>query len=270
MVDKFLRYSKYLILAVSLTIAIFFIFDIVAGRTTLFHTSHHKRLYTQDFSLYGAARITQTIQSKYPGLHRVEIYFNNQGDQRKGTVVFRLKQSCGDSADLKTIFTPQSEIVDNEFHPFSFEPIDNSANRQYCIVLEAENLTEADEVGIFTSSTDMYPAGEATFEEDNTTVENIDEAQSHSSVSLVYKVWLPVVFNQVAPNQSQSDIGFQLYYNGRIADTIAVLLSQLTAQKPYLFGSVWFYIILFGSYFAVIILLWLTVFKARSSCIDRE
>jgi hypothetical protein len=268
MVDKFPPYFKYLILAVFPTIVVFFIiFWIFTGRTTLFHTSYHKRLYTNEISLYGAAKITQTIQSKYPGLHRVDIYFYNRGNQKKGAVIFRLKESCDASTDLRTISIQQSEIVGNEFHPFVFEPLDSSVNRQYCIVLETENLSEADEIGIFTSLIDVYPAGEAVFEKD-TALENIDEAQDHSSVSLMLRIWLPIILNQTDINQYQSDIGFQLYYKGQIVDTIAALLTQLTAQKPFLLGRVWFYILLFGFYFAMIIVLWLTVFKARSNSID--
>jgi hypothetical protein len=244
---------------------------VALDRTSLFHSSHHKKLYSDLYPLSGDAKIAQDFMSKYPGLYRIDIYFENRGDESKGEVLFRLKESCDASDDLETFVIPASGIVDGEFQPFVFEPIDNSAYRDFCIVLESDVVDKSDELGVYASWVDTYPEGTAIYREDTILKENDDifrddksEFQNEVTSSPTYNVWLPIIIrSEVDLSNIQSDIGFQLYYNGRILETLKVLLTRLSAHKPYLFGISWFYIFLFVFYWLTIVLFWLLVFKTR-------
>ena len=175
------------------------------------------------------------------------------------------------SDDLETFVIPSSNIVDGEFQPFVFEPIDNSAYHDFCIVLESDVVDKSNELGVYASWVDTYPEGTANYRKDTILKDNDDifrddksELQNEVTSSPTYNVWLPIIIRSEAGlTNIQADIGFQLYYNGRILETLKVLLNYLSAHKPYLFGIPWFYIFLFVLYFIILVLFWLLVFKTR-------
>lgn len=261
MVDRFFRYRSFYLIFLCLTIIIILAAWIVTQRTSLMHTSHHPRLYDNKLPLSGNAHISQNFEAKYPGLYRIDIYFENQGIQNNHTVNFHLKQSCDNLEDVETFTVSQSAIVDKEFYPFVFDhPLDDSANKSYCLILDTNNLKKSDQVSVYAGLSDTYLEGEASYQEDTIT-KIIDNESNNSIVSAKYKVWLPLIINQTQKYQAQSDIAFQLYYQGKVVDTSKTLLAQLASQKPFLFGTIGFYLIIFGVYIVLVIALWYLVFK---------
>ena len=115
-------------------------------------------------------------------------------------------------------------------------------------------------MGVYASLSDIYLEGDATYEK-NTILEDHKDIPSDATIALEHRVWLPMIIKQ-PDYQSQFDIGFQLYYRGRTADTLKVLLAQLAAEKPYVWGTPGFYLILLGLYIIVLIMLWYLVWKA--------
>lgn len=264
--DRILRARKHALSVILMMIVGLLALWFVLGRTSLFHTSHYRRLYsTEVYPLSGNARLTQDFESVYPGLYRVDIYFKNPGGNNGGEVIFRLKDFCAAPVDLETIVVPTSDIADGEFHPFVFSPINETVNRRFCIVLETRSSESPAQLGVYASNIDAYLDGAARYKR-NTILEDTgdkSEIKSTLAFSPTQFIWIPIVAKNDTSDFLVFDIGFQLYYDGPVLDTMKVLLTRLAANKPYFFGASWFYVVLFAVYLIGLIWLGFLAFKTK-------
>lgn len=194
--------------------------------------------------LFQNKSLEQSFVANYPGLAGIDILFK-RNDQAAGgqNVVFHLKNSCVSENDIVTLSGQISTSEDLAFHSFTFAPLDDSAGRTYCLLLEAPEATRENPVWLQLSNGDLYPAGTFTIHQAIEPDQN--KALSPASLtgentSSTYKVYLPMVLNQ-SNNPYRHDIGFQLHYKGRLIPTLQQLLARLTQNKPYPLGQVWFY-----------------------------
>ena len=226
------------------------------SRVSLFHTTHRQEIYSgKIYDLTGNARITQEFLARYPGLNRIDIYFDRQNTENNNRVRFLLKTSCNAAEDLKIFEVPVSNIIAGEPYAFDFPPIDDSAGQRFCFMLEMFPSSDTTELGVYGTNADAYPDGGATYRP-NTISTEADQLRDSVVHSPTHVVWLPIIERSRIKDSEEFDIGFQLYYRGRLDETINVLLLYLSAHKPYIGTEPGFYLILFIVYLAGLIFFW--------------
>lgn len=252
---------KYWYFILALFIASYIVYQLFLGRTSIFETVYYSPLYATDiYFLNGDAQISQEFEAIYPGLYRIDLYFANQQSETSGEIVFQLKPHCAALTAIETITIEPSSVVSKVAWPIIFEPLDDSAGRKYCIVVESRSTETRSSFGVYASGVDVYPGGKAKYKTNS--IEPSPDSNEDKTV-LQYRTWLPLV--QKAPNIAPQsfDISFTLHYNGSTISTLQALLRQLTANKPYLFGQPTFYLFLLLLYVGLIVGLWFVVLKGK-------
>lgn len=77
----------------------------------------------------GSASIGQTFTAEYNGLSRIELHLATYGRRNKGPLVFHLRASPADDADLITVTIDAGEVSDHAYQVFEFPPLRRSAGR---------------------------------------------------------------------------------------------------------------------------------------------
>lgn len=234
------------------------------GRLALFQSSSlidfgldpARELYQQNaLWLSAGAEVRQEFVSEYPGLSQIDIFlFTREKLDDELTLALHLKESCDSPGDLRRVAVAVAADESNGevFYPFTFFPIDESTDQKLCFVLEPL-LVPGDKkaAGVWASSADVYPAGEAFYEAPLQEVEPRpdDAAEVRLTRSkFKHKIFLPVIYAAQKSLPPSFDVGFQLHYRGRPLDTISVFGARLVEHKPYFWGSPWFYIFLLVIY----------------------
>jgi hypothetical protein len=197
--------------------------------------------------LFGKKQIEQTFVANYPGLAQIDILFReNVGLNGRQQVVFHLKDTCASEKHIFQASVDLPPLIEPTFYPFAFPPLDDSAGRPYCLVLEAPAATQENAIRLQLSQGDLYPHGQSKVH--NPEPEQANQAGSASLSTLSqandrpYKVYLPIVMNEpVEESVTFEDIGFLLHYNGLLLPTIQRFIVRLTANKPFIWGTAWFY-----------------------------
>lgn len=234
------------------------------GSLSLLHTSHKPLDTTILYPLWEDARVSQSFEATYPGLSRIDLAISKQG-QNGGEIIFHLKRNCADEANLRRVVVDLAEIGEGQPTSFPFSPVYDSAGEAFCLMLEAGTSLEPDQIRVYASGTDTYLAGRAYYEA-NTSTENSETKIPEESdqiyrrtLSPTYFIWLPFVAKSDPYDLAESDIVFELHYDGARLNTLNTLLTQLSAHKPYLFGQSWFYIFIFIVYGFSLVLFWIVV-----------
>ncbi|MCB0210943.1 MAG: hypothetical protein KDJ52_16505 [Anaerolineae bacterium] len=213
---------------------------------TLQSVYYHPRYASAVYTLSGNAHVSQAFKADYPGLDRIDLFFQHQGAGEDGTILFQLKDSCTSEQTITTIAIDYATIVDEQPQPFRFPPLDDSANRAYCFIVTSQS-TDQTAMGIYGSSyADTYPFGQANYQT-NTLPTGETETPTRA---FAHHAWLPMIYH--ATNVLETfDIGFTLHYNGPAETTLQTLLTRLAANKPFLFGRAGFYIFLLVLYLVI-------------------
>ena len=255
-----MRKKHWSIIILLLIIASGSVYQLLWGRISNFDTVYYSPLYSTDiYFLAGDAQITQEFEAEYPGLSRIELYFENQANNNSNEVVFHLKQQCDAAEDIETFTVKQVSIVSKQAFPLTFSPLDDSAGRRYCIVVESKSDEVNSSLGVYASGVDTYPRGSATYKSNTIALPN------SSAVALTNQIWLPIVQKTQPVVQHPFDIGFKLYYNGKTGATLQTLLRQLAAYKPGPLGQPMFYIFLLLLYGGLIAILWVVILKVQKN-----
>ena len=243
-----------LVVGLMLVLAIFLAIWLLTGRLRLFDTASRVELgfeerteqYQQQILwLARGAQAQQEFVSKYPGLFRVDLFLTGlaQVDQEID-LLFHLRESCDSAADLRTVQVTVSNTApkDNISYPITFLPIDESAGRTYCFLIEPEVGPEPNNrIGVYASSMDLYGQGRAAYQPPPETSVP-PQAAPEAAVSAPYRLYLPLIMVAPAdPNQADFDVSFHLHYRGRPLETISLFLTYLVQAKPLVWGSSWFY-----------------------------
>jgi hypothetical protein len=73
-------------------------------------------------------------------------------------------------------------------------------------------------------------------------------------MALPYKIYLPLVSRagNTGDSTPRADIGFLLHYNGLPGPTLQTFAARLTANKPFVWGTVGYYVGLLLAYLALL------------------
>ena len=100
--------------------------------------------------LTGGQVYGQTFQATAPSLCRVDVLFATFGQVNTPDLIFRLKESLTSEMDLVTQTVSASLLHDNRFYPFTFDPLPDSASKQYYFSVESPDAVRGDAVGLWT------------------------------------------------------------------------------------------------------------------------
>ena len=102
----------------------------------------------------------QTFHAAFSGLYRVDVLLATYARQNHGPVLFHLSEGSGGS-DLVAIEVEAAQVRDNAFHRFVFEPIADSAGREFFFHFEAPGAAPGNAITIWQADFDAYPSGRA-------------------------------------------------------------------------------------------------------------
>lgn len=170
--------------------------------------------------LIAPAIIGQTFTAEYQGLSLVQVRFATLARANTGPVIFHLRASPEATNDLFTTTIEATDLEDNAYYTFEFPPIRDSAGRSFYFCLEAPEAEHGNAITVWGATEDFYPAGEAV-------LRGLEE-------------------------RSVRDLAFRLGYDPPLGTRGGILLDNLVANKPSLWGDKWLYILLAAAYLALL------------------
>jgi hypothetical protein len=230
------------------------------GRLTLFRTAEQFSSRSMEpIKLENGVKAGQPFVAHYPGLYRIDVLLTTFGHRDVPDLVFHLQADGPGGEELFTTSVDGAAIVDNAFQPFTFPPLDDSAGRRYFFYLESPGASQADALGVLVSSGDRDPEGSLYVTRSRETPANRGSTiLATPAAHFTHKVFLPLVAVSTGPEGwlPLQDIGFTAHYKGRPLETILTFFGRLAANKPLLWGSPWFYLLLLVLY--LVLLIWFT------------
>ncbi len=158
--------------------------------------------------IMGQESLGQTFFAPYNGLYQIKVMLSDYGRHNTGPVYFRLKTGPQAAEALVERVIPSELIVGDYLYSLTFDPILDSAGKTYYFELEAPQATTDNAITAYVRLTANYAGGTA------------------------YRAGQPI----------EGDLVFNVYFHARGLGDVAVLLSQMTAQKPALWGNGYFYV----------------------------
>jgi|GEM_PF-1948954 len=246
-----------------------------SGRFSLFQTSSYMSLYGLSrehlyrghvFLLTPDSKVKQSFVSKYPGLYKISVLLTSQGKLNQDIdLVFHLRESCDTQYDLRRVGTSisASDFDGDMFYAFTFEPLDDSIDHEFCFILNAnlEQNNNKDTLGVRASGVDVYSEGKAFYDtppKETEAITTVEPIANHPEYK--HKFFLPLIQSEpMDVDKLDTDVEFQLHYNGRPLETIGVFIRRLTNHKPYFFNSPEFYAFLVVIYLSGLFFLIRTV-----------
>jgi len=119
-----------------------------------------------------------------------------------------------------TITLDAADVEDNAFYRFEFPPIRGLADRSFYFFLEAPDAEPDNAITVWGGTEDFYPDGEAV-------LEGLED-------------------------RGVRDLTFRLGYDPPLAVKVGILLDNLAANKPSLWGDRWFYVVLVAAYLSLL------------------
>lgn len=173
----------------------------------------------------GPITIGQTFTAPYNGLCRIDVMMATYARQNTRDVIFHLRQSPEEVVDLVEIVVIASEIEDNTFRPFTFDPIRDSAGRSYYFYLESPLSVPGDALTVWGCFEDTYPDGQG--------------FRNH--------------------RRGAGDLAFLTHYQPSLLEKAGILLDRLAENKPLFWGDRRFYAMLGLLYLSLFAFFWVAV-----------
>jgi len=173
----------------------------------------------------GPITIGQTFTAPYNGLYHIDVMMATYARQNTQDVIFHLRQSPEEEVDLVEIVVNASEIEDNTFRPFTFDPIRDSAGRSYYFFFESPLSVPGDAVTIWGCFADKYPNGQG--------------VRNH--------------------RPGAGDLTFLTHYRPGLLEKAGILLDRLAEKKPLFWGDRRFYAVLGLLYLSLFAFFWVAV-----------
>ena len=170
----------------------------------------------------------QSFLAPYDNLDQIDIYVLVPSETLGYDVVFKLFQlpsavdNLSDAVLLFEVTVSADNFADQTWHTFPVPVIPNSSGIQYAFTLEAPDVTEAQAIRLTGVSKDAYQNGTA--------------------------------FVQGQP--FDVDVRFNSCYDLTIGEKIGITLTQLTNERPSLWGRGLFYVVILAIYGGLIVLLY--------------
>ncbi len=115
---------------------------------------------TRGSELTGEQSAGQTFYSIDKRLHRISILlanFHNRPNDKD--IVFRLREEGSDN-DIRTVTINASQVKDNVFQDFTFEPIKDSFGKKYYFFIESPDSIPGNAITYRYNTVDEYPSGD--------------------------------------------------------------------------------------------------------------
>lgn len=158
----------------------------------------------------GSQSVGQTFKAPYNGLYRIEVFLADYGRRNTGQVVFRLKPVRELPIVLVEKTFAAEEIRGDVIYAITFEPLSDSAGRVYYFELESPEAVSGNAITAYIRPHDPYPEGNAFW-----------RGQAHPG-----------------------DLVFIAHFQPTAWERVLALFNQITANKPWPWNSVAFYIVL--------------------------
>jgi len=155
--------------------------------------------------LVAGRRFGQTFRAPFSGLYRVDVLLATYARRNEHPVLFHLSDGPG-GPTLVTIEVEAARIQDNAFHRFVFEPIPDSAGREFYFSLEAPQAEPGNAITVWQTDFDSYPHGRA----------YIDDSPT------------------------EGDLAFVAYYRSSPAEVWNALAERVRTWHPLLWRARWF------------------------------
>ena len=214
---------------------------------SLYQSAYYGKLYnTHLLWLTSGSEVRQEFVANYPGLNQVDVFVKSLNPAVPTEITFQLRQTCQSQSDLRkqVVVQPQDKIEGQIFYSFTFDPLEESTDQEYCFILTANTEGGEKVIGVLTGEGNVYPAGQAFYQEPsfgkNSDKPKITPAPQLYSEGKI-RLFLPIIQAQL-PSNENLDVAFQLHYQGSRFETSRVFFNRLAEHKSYFWGSPGFYI----------------------------
>lgn len=102
--------------------------------------------------------VVQSFTARRDGLSRIDVKVGTYARVNTGTLTLHLREHP-DGPDIRSLAVDVSKLRDNAYLPFTFEPIWDSADRQYYLVLTSSGSREGNAVTVWASRCDCLSDG---------------------------------------------------------------------------------------------------------------
>ena len=181
----------------------------------------YRTLYTVQLSgrnhageLGEASLVCQTFVADYSRLSQVEVRLVTFGEQldSEGQLRLHLRATPASTTDLATATAELTEIEDNSFEIFAFDPVRASVGQELAFCLQLEGVYGSTSLSVGGTTADTYPQGGAHFD--------------------------------AAEGLGMQDLAFRIQYTLTVRERFQRVAERLTEAKPYLLAQPWVYVIL--------------------------
>src|SRR5262249_28869399 len=105
-------------------------------------------------------RFGQTFTAPENNVGAISLLMGKLNQATMGQLVLHLRQSPKGKDDLRRVSVPLSEIANNQWHTFYFDPIPDSAGQSYFFVMELVGTPPRQPlVVLWTATEDLLPGG---------------------------------------------------------------------------------------------------------------
>jgi len=166
----------------------------------------------------GSITFGQVFTAPYDGLYRIDVLMATYARENTHDVIFHLRSRPQGESDLVKMTINAREIEDNQFRPFIFDPIRDSAGKSYYFFFDSPDSEPGDAITVWGTIKNLYREGRP--------------FRNHRA--------------------GGGDLVFLAYYQPSTLDKVDILLDRLAANKPLFWGDRRFYLLLALLYMALL------------------
>jgi flagellar biosynthesis protein FliQ len=105
--------------------------------------------------------VGQTFIARHDGLNGIEVLLATYARLNSEPVVFHLRLSPESTSDLRTMTISASDMADNDYYLFAFDPVRDSNGQQFYYFLNSPTSTSGNAITAWLGSWDSYQDGSA-------------------------------------------------------------------------------------------------------------
>ncbi len=181
---------------------------------------------TAEQQIYGERIVSQIFVSPRANLNRIDLMFQTYQRSNSHDVILKLFEVSENTDNLwqnlnivQEFSVNASLLTDRVWHPFTFEPIANSAHKTYLIQIQSPHAMPGNAITVGGIEWDTYAPGLAF----------------------------------LGPTPVRADITFRACYPMTMFEKLQVLAHQITQNRPAMWGNATFYVTILISYTVLVI-----------------
>ncbi|HZA27593.1 MAG TPA: hypothetical protein VE915_08140 [Actinomycetota bacterium] len=170
----------------------------------------------------GSKSFGQTFRATQRNMGRIDVFLSNFRMPNASPVLLNVRE-IGSEEVLRRSVAPSGSVDDNRYHPFSFRPIRDSANRNFEVVVSSPRAEQGHTVTGWLSDRDQYSAGWAS-------INNEPDYQRDLVMRVGYRTRIEGVIDELVHRGSQYKPG---YLKGATLRVIVILAFIVTLTTLY-------------------------------------